>query len=144
MFDKAFTDVVLVTTNAFIKTNGKLVMGRGAAHQMMLRYPWTQLEFGRMVEFHARTHQNEPYGVLISPMRVKPRLGIFQVKRHYSDAADLGLIAYSVSVLTEYAHMHPTTSIAMNYPGIGNGRLRQADVEPLLKALPDNVEVWTL
>lgn len=144
MFDVAFSDLLLVTTNAYVKTNGKLVMGRGAAYQMTQRYPWTPLEFGRMVEFHARTHQNEPYGLLISTMRMKPALGIFQVKRVYSDAADLGLIAYSVGLLTEYANTHPTTAIAMNYPGIGNGRLRVADVEPLLKPLPDNVEIWTL
>jgi len=139
---KAVVDVLLVTTNAYVRNDGCLVMGRGAAFQMTQLYPWTHKEFGKLVTDWAERHPNMPYGVLASMLQQKPVLGIFQVKHHFMDEASPDLIANSVKQLVMWATHSPNTRFAVNFPGIGNGRLRRKDVLPLLAPLPDNVEVW--
>jgi len=136
-------DVMLVTTNAFIRNDGGLVMGRGAAFQLTQKYPEAQAEFGRLVSCWSATNPNQPYGVLTSFKWEKPVLAIFQVKNHFRDEADLGLIENSVRCLTLWAVTKPSVKFAVNFPGIGNGRLSDTAVLPLLKPLPNNVEVWT-
>jgi hypothetical protein len=37
---------------------------------------------------------------------------------------------------------HPDASVHLNYPGIGNGRLRREDVLPIIALLPDQVTIW--
>lgn len=139
----ATPDVLLVTTNAFVRSDGGLVMGRGAAFQMTQKYPGSQAEFGRLVQQWRASYPNQPYGVLASLEWQNPMLAIFQVKYHFRDEADLGLIRNSVKALGEWARLDSRVTFAVNFPGIGNGRLSDAAVLPLLKPLPDNVGVWT-
>jgi hypothetical protein len=136
-------DVLLVTTNAYVKLSGLLVMGRGAAYQMTQEYPGSQAEFGMLVALHNSLRPNTPYGLIMSERWRDPFLGIFQVKRYFKDVADLGLIEYSTRLLNLEARRHPEDRYALNYPGIGNGHRAMAQVQPLLDPLPDNVEVWT-
>jgi len=139
---KAVVDVLLVTTNAFVRNDGCLVMGRGAAYQMTQLYPWTHKEFGKLVTEWTARFPNTPYGVLASTIQQKPVLGIFQVKYHFRDEASPDLIINSVHQLAMWATHSPITRFAVNFPGIGNGRLCRQSVLPLLAPLPDNVEVW--
>jgi hypothetical protein len=83
-----------------------------------------------------------PYGVALARGDHHPvtRLGAFQVKRHWLDPADLDLIAFSVERLQEV--VAGGTRTAMNFPGIGNGRLQMEAVLPLLRGLPDHVFVY--
>jgi len=142
---KAKVDVLFVTTNAFVRGDGCLVMGRGAAYQMTQLYPWTHKTFGKLVTGWAVRYPNQPYGILVAAeVPCKPVLGIFQVKHHFRDEASPDLIINSVHQLSIWATHSPLTRFAVNFPGIGNGRLRRKDVLPLLQPLPDNVEVWEL
>lgn len=126
-------DITLIaTTNSYIRRDGAVVMGRGAAKRMASLYPWIPKRFGERI-----THLGF-YGYLEID-----GLGAFQVKKHFKDNAEIELIAYSCGMLSGWAYRHPETEYHMNYPGIGNGRLKPEQVEKYILMLPDNVHVWT-
>ncbi|MCP4425076.1 MAG: hypothetical protein GY803_11320 [Chloroflexi bacterium] len=64
------------------------------------------------------------------------------VKRHYSQPASLELIRRSTVMLCAWCADHPDAQIALNFPGIGNGRLRREDVLPIVNQLPDQIAIW--
>ena len=127
------SDHFLITTNAIIKKNGGLVMGAGIAKTCRDRWPGLDVKLGTAIK------QNGPeYGVILGR-----KLGIFQVKHHFKDAADLELIAASARKLAVIAAAQKDERFDLNFPGIGNGKRSYAEVKPLLDILPDNVYVWT-
>jgi hypothetical protein len=135
--------MIVVTTNGAVNKDGELVMGRGAALEAKQRIPGIAKEAGALLwgigcENPAIYH----WLVMRAPYRPgKVGFGLFQVKRVWSDDASLDMIRKSAQALAEYAKANPTLNIRMNYPGIGNGRLKRNDVEPLLCVLPDNVTI---
>lgn len=136
--------MIVVTTNSTLRHHeGSLVMGRGAALEAVMRIPRIDVECGRAIAAFAFVYGHDKYGFL--PVRIptseKVGFGIFQVKHFWGDPADLSLIEHAVLILVGYANMNPDINIRMNYPGIGNGKLQRAEVEPLLAPLPDNVTI---
>ena len=134
------TDLFLITTNSFVKHTGQLVMGAGIARQARDRFPGLDTTLGQAIR-ETCGHLGE-YGLFISPRWPATRLGLFQVKRHWSTDAILDLIHQSADQLTQWASTHPDCRIDLNFPGIGNGRLSPDQVLPVIKQLPDNVHVW--
>lgn len=133
-------DLFLITTNATIKRDGSLVMGRGIAKEARDRFPGLDLRLGKAI-----TKTGDPYGIIISPDWEKwpaKKLGIFQVKSHYASPADLELIQISADMLMMIATTLPNTQIHLNYPGIGNGHLLIGQVAPLIANLPETVHIW--
>lgn len=135
----AKTKRILVTTNCSLRKDGALVMGRGAASEAKVKYPGCALRFGTMIDNFRALHGNLVYGVILDP---ESKLGIFQVKYSFWESASLYLIENSVESLVGLHTLDPGVTYAMNFPGIGNGKLSRASVLPLLKKLPDTVEVW--
>jgi hypothetical protein len=141
-------DLFLITTNATLKQNGALVMGRGIARQARDRFPELDLALGRHIDrvcgdsVDARRSGLGEYGLLVSPRWPAAKLGAFQVKYHYSQPAELDLIARSAEALAVWCEAHPQARVHLNYPGIGNGRLNQIDVWPLVAQLPMQVAIW--
>jgi hypothetical protein len=138
-------DVILVSTNAYVNKAGELVMGRGAAKEARDRFPGLAADLGALLK--ERNLVCLRYGILCSRMRPmingkELRLGAFQVKYRWSDDADLDLIEYSTVQLAGAANQVPEKRIAMNFPGIGNGRLDEEQVLPILASLPDNVYIY--
>lgn len=134
-------DVILVTTNLIINKQGRLVMGRGAALQAATRYPLLPTELADRI----RPWGSKDYGIIIlKPYANGVRLGAFQVKHHWQDAADPLLIGRSAAILRVIANSMPDSRFVVNYPGIGNGRLAEEQVELILRSsnLPDNVIVY--
>ena len=136
-------ETYLVTTNSYIRRDGALVMGRGAAKQLATRFPirvFQKLpyEFGKRIN-----HLGEYNIIVLTDPDTGLRLGAFQVKYHFKDAADLALIERSVDELASIAHERSERKFNVNFPGIGNGKLDYDQVLPLLERLPDNVYVWT-
>ena len=123
-------EYILITTNSIIKHNGELVMGRGAAIEAKTRYPNIALELGTLIN-HRRL-----YGIIMT----KP-VGAFQVKYNWADPARLDIITYSAECLAQWCEDNPNATIAMNFPGIGNGRLSHNEVEPILAILPEQVSI---
>lgn len=135
-------DVYLFTGNAIIKNNGAIVMGRGAAKQVRDSYPGVDKAFGLAIE--ARPLE------FIQWVRLaghpddtgEQHIGWFKVKDHWRDPARRSIITQSTKRLIEIANGHPDITFHMNYPGIGNGKLKLKDIEPVLSALPDNVRIY--
>lgn len=135
--------IVVVTTNSIVQSNGALVMGSGAAGEAVTKIEGIEHECGRAVLEHG-----SQYGFIeIRPPkpdegeRGRRGFGIFQTKYDYKKRSDLSLIRYSTQKLADYAITHPDVQIRVNYPGIGSGRLKPEDVEPILASLPDNVTI---
>lgn len=136
------TDLFCITTNAYIRSDERLVMGRGIAREAMTRWPELPIIAGRKIS-HLGC-----YGLLQLKLpslkrALVPMLGLFQVKRHWAHAAELELIAYSTGCLEVVARNNPHMRIDLNFPGVGNGKLKQELVLPIIERLPDNVHVWT-
>ncbi len=136
-------DMWIVTTNSFIKRNGALAMGKGAAKQAVERFPHIPSIAGKIVLNTGGRNFTQTYGFLVThyPTDEHYGFGIFQVKGHWREWASLDYIKTSVDMLTEYANKWFELDIRMNYPGIGNGGLKREDVEPLITSLPDNVTI---
>ena len=132
-------DYFIFTGNAFVKNNGALVMGRGIAKQVRDTFRGIDVRLGTAITAaKLQGASGNFYGTIVGK-----KIGVFQVKYHWSDKADLGLIAKSAEMLLEIANNHPSKTFHMNFPGIGNGHLKYEDVLPLLEFLPDNVFIWT-
>lgn len=134
------SDLFCITTNSHLTLNGELVMGRGIAFEAKQKLPQLPRQFGTMIR-QSYGHLGR-YGLLILKRRPRPSVAAFQVKRHFSDAADLSLIEFSVQLLADLALKYPSARFDLNFPGIGNGRLSRAEVLPIVLKLPDNVHVW--
>ena len=126
---------LIVTTNSFLTSEVKLVMGRGAAWVLKMKVPGIDQVFGKMIS-ESCGHLGR-YGLLFHR-----RFGALQVKYRFDEKARLDLIEFSLEKLTEKAEESPSSTFNINYPGIGNGGLRKPEVRPLLGILPDNVFIW--
>lgn len=137
-------DRFLVTANSYIKNNGELAMGRGAAKQLKEKVPESPAKLGLKI-LHLQEYgitlvdDPETYG------RYGQAYGTFQVKRHYKEAADLALIEKSATMLARWMD-DPAAQYdlcVLNFPGIGNGRLSREAVLPILdKHLGNRNNVW--
>ena len=126
---------IIVTTNSFLTSETKLVMGKGAASQLKKTVPGIDLEFGKMI-LEVCGHLGR-YGLLIYRS-----YGALQVKYRFDEKARLDLIEFSLGMLADLSNKCPHVWFNVNFPGIGNGGLDRADVLPLLNILPRNVYVW--
>lgn len=131
------TSLFLITTNPIITKSGKLVMGRGIAQQMRDAFPGSDVELAKMVRAFPLAHVMPLY---YEPVFGKQRVGFFMVKHHWQEPANIPVILRSVARLIEIAPDYER--IDLNFPGIGNGKLKRTDVLPLLGVLPDNVHIW--
>lgn len=138
-------DIILVTTNAFVKKNGELVMGRGAAREANRLYPELSQTLGRFINDYFEPRQ---YGVLVLfPNQIKNSegkyLGAFQVKYNWWENARLDLINLSTNMLIgAMKDIFIDKTCSMNFPGIGNGKLTYDEVYPIIKYLPDSVTIY--
>lgn len=126
---------LIVTTNSFLTSDLRLVMGRGAAWVLKMKVPGIDRVFGRMIS--ERCGHLGRYGLLFHH-----RYGALQVKYRFDERASVELIQFSLEKLAEKAEEFPKSKFNINYPGIENGGLTKQEVSPLLEALPDNVYVW--
>ena len=129
-------DHFIITTNAIVKRNGALVMGAGIAKQVRDNNRDVDKACGKAIlDSGLRS-----YGLLLN---VSGHLGLFQVKHHFAEAAKLDLIQFSMEKLRARAIRKHKETYALNFPGIGNGKLNYNQVKPIIDQLPDNVQVWT-
>ncbi len=137
--------IKLFTGNSTVRADGALVMGRGAALEAQKLFPGCNKVFGSLIrQWAVQQPDYLDYGVLLHQMP-DLCLGVFQVKRFWAQDASLDLIAYSAMTLQTLAtEVHPTSTIAVNFPGIGWGRLPRGEVLPVLQDLmpAGNIEVW--
>lgn len=130
-------DIKAVTTNSFVRQDGSLVMGRGAALQAARRFP--ELPFVAGQKLMWKSGHLSRYGWLYL---AELNIGLFQVKRHWKDDAELRLIRYATEHLCEFLQRNVAVTVALNFPGVGNGRLSFDLVRPILELLPDRVHLY--
>lgn len=138
-------DLFLVTTNPVVNSKGELVMGRGMALEAKKKFPILPKKFAERYQEacdiqgydDALYSTNVGQGGLFAGQPV----GWFMVKNHWAEPARLDIIKHSVLELAKWAK-HTKGIVALNFPGIGNGKLKREDVLPLLEVLPDNVHIW--
>jgi len=129
-------DIYLFTGNPIVKANGAIVMGRGAARQVRDLFPGIDKVFGSQITIH-------PHVSIIWLKGAEHQyIGWFKVKEHWKLPADLSAIAASANALAITATAYANRVFHMNYPGVGNGKLTEADVSPYLEVLPDNVLIY--
>lgn len=128
------TDIFMITTNPIRRKDGAVVMGRGIALEAKTKYPTLPHDFGNMLETY-------PNNIGLIGHYDYTRIYWFMVKHHWRDRADLEVIKKSVTELRELLEWSDER-VDMNFPGIGNGKLKREDVLPVLQTLPDNVHVW--
>ncbi len=126
---------IIVTTNSFLTLEVKLVMGRGAAYDLKVIVPGIDLIFGKMIN-ETCGHLGR-YGLIFHE-----RYGAAQVKYRFNEKARLDLVRYSMTRLSTVANRDEKSIFNINYPGIGNGGLKECQVRPILEMLPINVHVW--
>lgn len=130
-------DLFLITANATITVEGKLVMGAGMAKEARDRFPGLDAALGKAV-----IARGKRYGLLISSDWPRAKLGAFQTKLHWKDPSQLSLISEGVGMLILWCKAHPNAHVHLNFPGIGHGNLPRTEVLKLLEPLPDTVTIW--
>lgn len=131
-------DWIFVTGNSCVRADGALVMGKGAASQLRDKVASLPFEFGGKILKTCGSLGE--YNLIISEMHP---FGIFQVKYHYKEDAELALIERSTEALNKFVR-YLNVTVSINFPGIGNGNLFIKDVAPIIKDLDDRVTVYYL
>jgi hypothetical protein len=159
MFDELGTaDAIFITTNGFVKRNGRAVMGRGCAKQARDRWPEVERTLGEAINQFG----NIPHilitdnGTQIWSFPVKPvycissdnGLNVVQhMRNQYLDGAnvpgwacvaDLSIICQSVMDMIKIADASKWTRVVLPRPGCGAGELSWDKVRPALAQLLDN------
>lgn len=134
-----------ITTNGFVKNNGRAVMGAGCAKTIRDAVPDIDLALGK----HIRTRGNV-VGIIGTYKNNNPVFS-FPVKHRWWEQADINLIAQSARDLRQLWLSSPVMNISRAYdvfiprPGCGNGKLDYKDVEPVLAEIlvEDNFKIIT-
>jgi len=125
-------DAKCITTNGYVRTDGRAVMGRGVALQATKRYPDIALVLGSAIRdngLHVQIlGETDDDGWLVS----------FPVKYHWREKADLELIKDSALELIELTDVQNWNTVVLPKPGCGNGQLHWKDVKSVLKHLLDD------
>jgi len=140
---------ICITTNAFIKKDGTLVMGRGCAKEASDRYPGLSKHAGSLIKANGN-HVFKIHTVITnyideaSGYNTQDML-TFPVKKYWWDKADLDLIAQSCRELVAITNEKKYTSVVLPRPGCGNGgRNWEKEVKPIVsKLLDDRFQVIT-
>lgn len=125
------SDIVCVTTNGIVKSNGELVMGAGCALSFKKAFPTLPKTLGEKV----KEKGNRP---LVGGKSEGTYIVSFPTKEHYSSKSDLALIIKSASMLVEIANFYKATSIYIPSPGTGLGGLSKEEVYSKLSDILDD------
>lgn len=135
-------DVALITTNGYIKKSGEGVMGAGIAKQAKDKYPVLPKRLGTRIRENGNIVQSIAKMVFKDGSRVI--LGAFPVKHSWDERADESLIEESCKQLMHVLNdkFPDNAKVLLNYPGIGNGKLKREQVKPILdKYLDERVTI---
>lgn len=125
-------DVLVITTNGFVRKDGLAVMGRGIAYQATQHDPDVAMRLGTSIQEH---------GNHVHQIHANPFWFSFPVKHHWKEQADIELIERSTQELAQIIdsyYPYYTNLIYMPRPGCGNGRLKWEDVRPVIEPYLDD------
>lgn len=114
--------VRVITTNGFVRNDGRAVMGRGCALEATKRFPKLPRELGDALhEDGNHVHWFPDYNLVTFP-----------VKHNWWEEADLALIEQSAEELYELYNDITGGDIVLPSPGCGNGRLSWEKVREVI------------
>jgi len=153
-------DIVVITTNGFVKRNGAAVMGRGCAREAARRYPGLEFKLGQLLKQNGNMvnylgRQVDGKHIITFPVKgVQQRFNGYNAVRHmqtrfrkgdwvpgWALKADLGIIKQSaVQLFMLISKAIPNAVVYMPRPGCGAGELDwETQVKPILaNILNDN------
>lgn len=121
---------LVVPTNLTVRRDGLAVMGRGVARQASAAFWGLREYYGSILE--EGRHGIEP--VVSRPLRGPAlKLVLFPVKRHWSERADLELVARNARELVD--HPLVTGQVFLPLVGCGFGELEPEEVMPILSGV---------
>ena len=121
--DLQANEFIGITTNNFVKKDGKAVMGRGCALEATKKFPHIASDLGALI------HANGKQAYVFPAYRVVT----FPVKHVWNEQADLGLIEQSCTELKDIMHVYGIKKIFLPRPGCGNGGLKWDLVKPIIE-----------
>lgn len=125
-------DVICITTNNNIKTNGELVMGKGIALEAKQKDPIVAHYFAN----HVKLHGNTPCLFLRD---ILPHFCSIPTKNNWRNKSDINLIIQSIKLMTNIMTNYTFDKISLTRPGCGNGGLDwETEVKPIIEPLLDN------
>lgn len=130
-------DAICITTNGFVKADGRCVMGRGCAKTAKNTWLGVDKTLGDLISKHG----NHVHGLLLPDHDTDygtPAILSFPVKHHWREEADLKLIKRSARELMAIINGMRFKSVILPRPGCGNGRLKWRDVKSVLKKILDD------
>jgi len=114
---------ICITTNGYIRKDGRLVMGRGCAKEALQRIPEIAQKLGTLIKDYGNIPFEFPALKIIS----------FPVKEHFRDKADPHLIESSAKAVKRIVEAHKIEKIIIPRPGCGWGHLKWERVKPILE-----------
>jgi len=132
-------DVFIFTANSYLKTNGALVMGAGAAKAVRDIYRGIDIRLGVKIK-NKCGHLGEYY--FLWDRSTEYLIGALQVKHSYADKADMSLVLKSLDTLNRLGRDRPNINFHCNFPAIGNGGLAYEDILPVLELMSDNIYIY--
>ena len=109
-------DIVCVTTNGIVKSNGELIMGAGCALSFKRAFPSLPKILGEKV----KAKGNRP---LVGGKVKDTYIVSFPTKNHYKENSNIELTKNSAYLLIKIADYYNATSIFIPSPGTGLGNL---------------------
>lgn len=134
---KTDCDIICVTTNGVVKSNGELVMGKGVALQAKKRYLELPYQLGNLVSLYGNkpyyiTYIDDDYDIISLP-----------TKHHWIDNSNIELIKKSLLRIKEI--IPENCNVALSRPGCANGNLFWKDVKQEIEPiLDDRFTVYSL
>jgi len=128
-------DILVITTNGFVRKDGSAVMGRGIAYQATQHDPDVDKRLGKLIK-----NKGNPVHLI----HINPYWLSFPVKHGWFEKADLSLIERSTQELKQFVDTHASMydifmdQVYLPRPGCGNGRLKWEDVKPVIEPYLDD------
>ena len=142
-------DWICITTNGFVKKDGRAVMGRGIALQATKKMPFVAALLGKKIHENGNIVQSigTSYGDYHTGFS---HMVSFPTKNDWHEDSKMELIKKSCHQLRSMFNEIPPVGqrgmrIAIPRPGCGNGKLIWSNVKPVIEEIlvEDNFEVWS-
>ena len=121
-------EVICITTNGMVNSQGDLIMGAGIALTAKDKYPLLP----RLLGMHVNEHGNIPLFV--------PLLKIisYPTKYDWRYKSSLKLIKNSAYLIKKIADKYSLERVYLPPPGCGHGKLSWTDVKPIIDPIFDD------
>ena len=128
-------DFLCITTNSILNKQKHLIMGAGIAKQAATFDKDMSRFFGWFID---KSNLNGKFYGLI----YYKKFIAFQTKLHWRDNSPMSVVESSIKMLDIFARCNIDKKIGLPFPAINNGGLKDEDVLPYLRTLPENVVIY--